>query len=180
MKIDISDLKHQPGATVAFAGEEGLKGFDFMGEEICFAQPLLVEGTVTNTDVGFLVSGTVTAVMCRECGRCTELFSDQVDAHFDMIYRQIEAPHHKLANAPEEDAADGEDDVEFFKGNFIDLMGIIVESIVMAVPMRAICREDCQGLCPVCGQNLNEGSCTCAEEKTDERLTALKELLNKE
>ncbi len=178
MKIDISDLKHQPGAVMDFAGEEGLKGFDFMGEEISFAQPLHVTGTVTNTDVGYLVCGTVTAVLHRACGRCTELFTDSLEAHFDMLYRQIETAQH--APATRDESEETEDDVIYFKGNIIDLMDLIVESIVMAVPMRSICSEDCLGLCPVCGQNLNQETCTCAEENVDERLAALKELLNKD
>jgi uncharacterized protein len=180
MKIDISDLKQQQGESVAFAGEEGFKSLDFMGEEICFVQPLQVEGTVTNTEVGFLVHGTASTVLSRQCGRCTEPFSDPLEVRFDMIYRQTESAHHAGSKQPTEEETDPEDDVEYFKGNTIDLKDLILESVVMAIPMRAICTEDCRGLCPVCGQNLNEKTCTCAEENVDVRLAGLKELLNKD
>lgn len=60
----------------------------------------------------------------------------------------------------------------------LDLDEFCYPEIVLALPTKFLCKEDCKGLCPTCGQNLNEGACTCGETEIDPRLSALAELLN--
>ena len=63
-----------------------------------------------------------------------------------------------------------------FTGEELDLCEAVQEQVIMALPVRPLCREDCRGLCPVCGADLNEESCTCAEKTVDPRWKALSEL----
>ncbi|MEG2005510.1 MAG: DUF177 domain-containing protein, partial [Bilophila sp.] len=58
----------------------------------------------------------------------------------------------------------------------INLAGLLWEEFVLALPVKPLCRPDCKGLCPVCGQNRNEGSCSCVQEEGDPRLAALRGL----
>ena len=60
--------------------------------------------------------------------------------------------------------------------NSLDTQPILLEQLQLNVPMRALCREDCAGLCPICGTNRNTGSCTCEDEETDPRWSALEDL----
>ena len=76
-----------------------------------------------------------------------------------------------------EAVADEDDQVEFFENNRIDLGPLIREQLMMAVPMKGLCREECRGLCPICGQDLNQGTCQCQVEETDPRLAVLRDLL---
>jgi uncharacterized protein len=64
------------------------------------------------------------------------------------------------------------------EGGFIDLSPIVREEGILAVPMQALCRPDCKGLCSICGQNLNEGTCECEHETGDPRLAALRAMLD--
>jgi uncharacterized protein len=59
----------------------------------------------------------------------------------------------------------------------LDLTEVVRQAIFLAIPMSPVCRADCAGLCPQCGQNLNEGQCHCVSEVVDPRLEVLKQLL---
>ncbi len=67
-------------------------------------------------------------------------------------------------------------DQESFDGKTIDLDPILREQLLLALPMNVVCSEDCQGLCPMCGQNLNEKKCGCVRTVVDPRLAALKDI----
>ena len=67
-------------------------------------------------------------------------------------------------------------DEELFDGKTIDLEPLVREQVLLALPMHAVCREDCKGLCGTCGKNLNEGECGCAPSQVDPRLAALKNI----
>ena len=109
------------------------------------------------------------------CARCLEQVELPLAASFDLLYR----PAATLEVA--EDIAIGEADAEvgFFQGQGLQLTDVLREQVLLAVPLRALCREDCKGLCPHCGLNLNTGSCQCAEQKSDPRWNALAGLRDK-
>jgi uncharacterized protein len=66
--------------------------------------------------------------------------------------------------------------VSFYHDDVIDLADVIREQLYLALPMKPLCREDCLGLCPVCGQNRNTTPCTCKTEWVDPRMDALRNL----
>jgi uncharacterized protein len=65
-------------------------------------------------------------------------------------------------------------EVEFIHGETVDLDAIIREQVYLALPMKNVCREDCAGLCPVCGANLNEGPCSCKKDSGHPAFSKLK------
>jgi len=67
-------------------------------------------------------------------------------------------------------------DEEVFDGRNIELDPILREQVLLALPMSVVCREDCKGLCPSCGKDLNEGACGCRPPVTDPRLAVLKNI----
>ena len=74
-----------------------------------------------------------------------------------------------------------DDDVDFapFEGDEIDLGELFREQILLAIPMTPLCREECKGLCPVCGADLNAGECSCERGEIDPRWSALADLKDK-
>ncbi|MCL6560327.1 MAG: DUF177 domain-containing protein, partial [Firmicutes bacterium] len=66
-----------------------------------------------------------------------------------------------------------------FHGDVLDVTPEVLKSIILALPMKAVCREECPGLCPGCGRNLNEGRCGCVNEDIDPRLSVLKDFFKK-
>ena len=71
----------------------------------------------------------------------------------------------------------GDYDLRVIEGDELDLDELIYSDIILLTPTKFLCKEDCKGLCPTCGKNLNEGDCACAKQQTDPRLEALRQLL---
>ena len=100
------------------------------------------------------------------CDRCAELIREKKSLHF----------HHLLLLAQEEQEEDG-DYVRIPDGQ-LDVGELAREDLILSLPTRFLCREDCKGLCPVCGKNLNRGECTCLEKKVDPRMEILRKFFD--
>jgi uncharacterized protein len=72
--------------------------------------------------------------------------------------------------------AASESEVGFYEGDGLDLADVLREEILLLLPMHRVCREDCKGICPVCGQNRNQVDCHCHQELADDRWAALRKL----
>ena len=84
----------------------------------------------------------------------------------------------QYSNKEEFVTADEENEVHFFQGDEIDITEAVLKQIFLNLPMKFVCREDCQGFCPHCGINLNTGKCSCADDQIDPRWEKLKILLD--
>jgi uncharacterized protein len=95
-----------------------------------------------------------------------------VDEPFELTYE----PRPARASESEREIADEDFSAAFYDNDEIDLEQLMRERFEMSLPMKPLCSEDCRGLCPVCGTNLNRGSCDCKTDWEDPRLAALKTL----
>ncbi len=179
MKLDIHDIKNSPGESKSYGFDEEYPKFAFMGEEIRFAEPVHLAVTVTNIEVGFLVQGFIHAVVKRVCARCTETLTDEINSDFTGLFQQ-EKESTSHAGEEDEESEDEDENLEVYSyhGNTIDITDIVSDTITVEISMKPLCREDCRGLCPVCGQNLNEKECSCDTEEIDERLADLKKIFS--
>ena len=129
---------------------------------------LLGEVKVTRTAKGLLLQSELSATVTAECVRCLEDFLLPLKINFTELY------------AFSLNSAD-ESGLILPENGKIDLEPLIREEMLLAIPINPICQTDCKGLCPVCGENLNEGSHTVhQEEVNDPRLSILKNLLDKD
>jgi len=120
--------------------------------------------------------GRVKATLELDCSRCLEPFSVPVDAAFDVLF----LPAGALAGEGEHEVKDDDLNVSFYKDDVIDLADIIREQCYLVLPMKPLCRPDCQGLCAVCGINRNRETCTCQSVWVDPRLEVLRKLTTSE
>jgi uncharacterized protein len=109
------------------------------------------------------------------CARCLEPISRDVARKFDLLYR----PQGSDAGKEELSVTAVEAEVAYYQGEALLLEDVLREQILLALPLKAICREDCKGLCPHCGKNLNVEQCACAEPLEDPRWSALKDIREK-
>ena len=109
------------------------------------------------------------------CARCLEPINREVTRKFDLLYR----PRGADAGREELSVTAVEAEVGYYEGGGLLLEDLLREQILLALPFRAICREDCRGLCVHCGRNLNLEQCGCAEPFEDPRWSALKDIREK-
>jgi uncharacterized protein len=116
--------------------------------------------------------GRVTTTLELDCSRCLEAFTVPIDAKFDVLF----LPAGANTGDGEQEVAEEDLGVSFYKDDTIDLGEVLREQFYLALPMKPLCREDCRGLCPVCGRNRNRETCDCQTEWVDPRLDALRQL----
>ena len=124
----------------------------------------------------FHLVGRVQSTLTLICGRCLEETPFPVDLPFDLLY----LPHHENVGEGEVEVEDDDLTAAYYRDDQIDLGQLVVEQLLLAVPMKPLCRESCRGLCPDCGTNLNTATCSCVRAWTDPRLEGLKSLLGKD
>jgi DUF177 domain-containing protein len=120
----------------------------------------------------FRLVGTVVTELELPCSRCLEPFRLPVAAPFDLRY----LPASTASSEPEREVDDEDLETSFYENDAIDLNELLREQFYLALPMKPLCQEDCRGLCPQCGTNLNTGTCDCAPVWEDPRLAPLKGL----
>ena len=122
-----------------------------------FGCPLQVDVKVSKVADKFLVDGTLAGAVKVRCDRCLEAFDLKLKSNFNVYL--VVRPSGPL----EEDVEllDEDMEVEFLKGETMDLDDIVREQIYLSVPMKCVCKSDCRGLCPQCGANLNIAPCSC-------------------
>lgn len=137
------------------------------------AEPVALTFDITKDDRRFHVVGNVATTLELTCGRCLEPFRFAVDAGFDLRYLP------RTDNTGEGEIEIEEDDLmtAYYGNDVIDLGQLMTEQVHLALPMKPLCDETCQGLCPQCGTNLNTGSCLCTTTREDPRLAGLKSML---
>ena len=119
--------------------------------------------------------GRLSAGLELQCARCLEPVPQEVTREFELLYRPLGAD----AGRDELSVTDAEAEIGYYQGNGILLEDVLREQVLLALPLKITCREDCKGLCPHCGKNLNQEQCSCAAAADDLRWAALKEIRGK-
>ena len=180
MLIELEDLEIHP---VDFR-EEYSPGVIDLGDEVRQRSPLLTAGRADLVEEhhgkhkvvqDIRVKGKLETSLEVPCARCLEPVVHQVESSFDLLYRPLgtDAGHEELS------VTDAEAEIGYYEGEGLLLEDTLREQVLLALPLKTVCREDCKGLCPHCGKNLNEIQCSCVDEVEDPRWSALKEIRDK-
>ena len=116
--------------------------------------------------------GRLSAGLELQCARCLEPVKQDVARKFELLYRPLGAD----AGRDELSVTDAEAEIGYYKGVGILLEDVLREQVLLALPLKITCRDDCKGLCPHCGKNLNQEQCSCAAPVEDARWAALKDI----
>ena len=162
MKINIASVLRNDGASKDFSGEVTLGKVEFMGSTLDFEKPLSVVGKVLNIGGTLEISARITGGYVTECSRCGRPVEEDFSAD--------------LFESMDDDFSDIDEECIIVQGNVIDISGSIEACIFGNIPMRSLCSEDCKGLCPMCGINLNEKECNCDTTVYDPRFAIFRNL----
>jgi uncharacterized protein len=133
--------------------------------DVALAAPLDVDLTARSVGEGVFVRGRIRTTVQMSCRRCLAPVESSVEDTVDLFYEPLTA---------EDEDADGEVYPLPLRGDELDLRDAIREQVLLRVPEFGLCREDCRGLCPQCGTDLNTGSCDCTPHEHDSPWSALK------
>ena len=136
------------------------------------AEPLEVRATAELLEGQIRITGELHTRLEMTCARCLEPVNEDVARDFDLFYRPLAS----MTKEEEERLKLDDTEIAFFEGQGLFLADVLAEQVLLALPMKAICRSDCRGLCPQCGVNLNNEECRCEAHVTDPRTAPLARL----
>lgn len=163
MPLELNDIFVTPDSQIEVDDCFVYDDLSAEGENLVVS-PVKIHGVVRNT--GGLVELVYTADFkySKPCDRCLTETEKTVKQEFI----------HTLALSAENEESD---DIIVVTGYALDLFSLVRDDILLELPIKHLCSDDCLGLCPQCGQNLNEGKCNCKKEAVDPRMAVLDELL---
>jgi uncharacterized protein len=171
--IEIEDLKQEPTHVSHVYATGQLR---LAHQDAALSEPVCVDFTLNHKDRKLEIDGTVKTAVLYKCSRCLKEFARPLAAEYNLFY----LPQPKGNRADEEIALKYEEmEISFYDGIRFDVDLMVLEQIELAMPMKFVCREDCRGLCYICGADLNERTCGCRKEEPDSRLAALLEFRKK-
>lgn len=163
MVIEISKIAKTDGASLPVSGEVSLADQSFGVLDVQFSGAIPVSGKVTNIGGVLYLDAQAEVKFRTVCARCLK----EVDV-------QLPVEIHERFSAS---AADEDDDILPLANDCIYVDDTLEQSLFGALPMKVLCKEDCKGLCPVCGCDRNETDCDCKNEDIDPRLAVLQDFL---
>jgi uncharacterized protein len=147
---------------------------EFFDSQLRQSTPLEVSGVaeLLGATQEIRLTGRLAVRMEADCDRCLGVASFPIDAGFDLFYR----PEGTGIRAEQIALEEGETEIGYYTGDGLELKEVLREQVLLALPMQRVCREDCKGICPVCGKDRNDGDCGCRVQPADDRWAALKSL----
>ncbi|HOJ09910.1 MAG TPA: DUF177 domain-containing protein [Clostridiales bacterium] len=152
MDINIIPILKKEGASLNVNFSGNVNDLESRVDSYNLVDPVIFKGTLQNRKGVLNLKGLIKFVYDTPCYRC-----------LNNIHGSMEIPvKEDILNAAK---VTDEDDAFTYEGDYLNIDRILKDYIILNLPMKQICREDCKGLCPVCGINLNNTICSCAEEK---------------
>lgn len=142
------------------------------GDAYRIVAPVAVAFDIHKDKDKFRLVGTVDTELELGCSRCLEPFRMPVHSEFDLRY----LPSSEASAEAEQEVEEDDLETSYYQDDQIDLNELLREQFYLALPMKPLCQDNCKGLCPQCGTNLNTGTCDCAPAWEDPRLAPLRNL----
>ena len=172
MKLNVHEIDEVAKELVYEESTDSLNTLLLHGQVCDFEFPAAAEVHVDYYRAGqeLFFQGHIDGSVIGHCARCLEEYTFQLGKDFFIVL----VPR---ANMPEEVELSGDElDLSFYEGDQVDLSPLVREQIILALPTRPLCRDDCKGLCASCGVNLNTQACSCTVSGGDPRLAVLRTL----
>ena len=171
MKVNVAELIRRPGAQIDVKLEGYLPSLERIAGSNLLS-PVTAKLRIDNSGTLIVVEGTLLVRVQLHCSRCLKEFALDLDVSFNEAFRE-KGPSAGMG-------MEQDDEIILFSGDIIDFTTTIRDNLIAALPMKALCQKNCRGLCPRCGQDLNQGECDCPKSEGDPRMAVLGKLLKTE
>ncbi len=166
LKINVAEIKKNLVGEKSFSFSLSSKELGLSKEELALVGMVEVNGQISNGGDVLLLKAALSAVVHRQCARCLKEFDGSLTTVVEERYYPV------TAEGLSEDALTYQFDV-------VDITEALREGLLLAEPLKVLCKADCKGICPKCGADRNVRECSCTVGTVDPRLSALEALLNK-
>lgn len=168
MLINLSEIMSIPGNNVRKDMPLGLDTFSFRGAEYIFAHKEPVTLSIVNMgNRKVSIEASTKLALSIPCSRCLEEVIAPLDIH---MFKEVDF------RSTEEERIKDLDELNYISGYNLDVDLLVYDEILIGFPLKVLCKENCNGICNVCGTNLNEGTCDCESTGTDPRMSVIRDI----
>lgn len=164
IRINVAEIKKRLVGEKTFTYDLTPEELEIKSDELAVEGAVKTVGRMSNAGDVLLLEATMSAQVRRTCGRCLKEFTAVTKA--EVVEKFYPAGAENI-----------EQDAFVYDSDVIDITEPLREGLLLAEPMQALCKQDCRGLCPVCGADLNDDDCGCERFSVDPRLAALKQFI---
>ena len=170
MKLDITKGIQRKGVDVAFELTDVWGEDHWNGDTVAYVRPVTLSGTYMLADETVIVRGNARAVIESPCARCLAATETSVEAEVEEAFIRDKGQEREV-----------DDDQYMYSGHVLELDEAVRTALLLELPSRILCKEDCLGLCDQCGADLNINACSCQKDLTRRNpFSALASLLNED
>lgn len=176
MRINLYDLMAVVGMENTVLVDSLKTEGNLWGEKfsVCSKEPFHVYLKHVQKDIVSVVVD-VTVVVERSCGRCLKRVSNVYDLH---ILRDMDVANRKAVDSSFDESLSETDEISYIEDCTLDVDMLVLDELYTVLPMMVLCKEDCKGICKVCGINLNESTCDCDQTVPDPRMAVFSDIFN--
>ena len=164
IKINVAEIRRHLTGKKLLQFDAEPEELDITETELPIAGKVRIDGEISNVGDVLLLQARVSARVNRMCSRCLKEFTA------DSVAEVVEKYYPSGSPGVENDAY-------VYEADIVDITEPLRESLLLAEPLRVLCKEDCLGICPVCGADRNVHPCSCDTGTIDPRLAALKQFI---
>ncbi len=164
MKIDVSSIVKINGASLDVRFDEAIAELNNLESGFDFKDAVKFEGVLTNASGVLKLNGSLKASYSTKCSRCVK----DIEDNFELKIREDIIEGSETADV----------DAYTYNDNYILLDSILKDNIILNLPVKKVCDDNCKGLCPRCGTNLNEKTCDCKDDYINPQMEALKKFFD--
>ncbi|MEE1305961.1 MAG: DUF177 domain-containing protein [Agathobacter sp.] len=170
MKIDISTIVKSINKVTTEEVEFSFDTFESKDGTFTILEKSPISLKIANQENAvILITGEVDLTVAIPCGRCLEDVPTNI--HFDI--------EKKLTISGDTLVDEDMEQTDYLIGFEMDVDNLVYTEILVNWPMKVLCKDDCEGICRVCGMNLNKGTCSCQRTELDPRMAAIQDIFNK-
>lgn len=166
MQIDLTSILVTSGLSMEFEVTESIENLEILSKECGVDKLVTVKGKLTNELATIKLEGMINLSYSLQCARCLKEIHKEVSKHINESFI-----HTKNAS---------DSDEYIYSGKTLDIDKAVVDNILLNIPTKLICTEDCKGLCHKCGVDLNENTCQCTPESDNNTFDVLKDFFQEE
>ncbi|MBN2654530.1 MAG: DUF177 domain-containing protein [Nitrospirae bacterium] len=167
MKITVSDI---PDDGMDIELNDPLKS-----EAVSIISPVRAQLHIIKNGSDVVLTGDVSAEVDLCCSRCLKNFASSINSRIEVSYH----PSSGISRDDHHQLKDEELETGYYIDDEINTDDVLMEQLLLSVPMKPLCSQNCEGLCPVCGVDRNQNKCSCSTKEPDPRLKQLEQLLKK-
>lgn len=172
MKLDLWSFLEGNKDILEFQGQIESMDLQISDRDVKLTKPVEYSGYIFKVNRDNVIDLKIKYTYSERCSRCLALSNKEIET---SLYGKLLEGKYDL-----EDEADGYEEILYYENNVLSLYEYIREQIILALPIKTLCSENCKGLCSKCGMDLNKGNCDCVHEDIDPRLEKLKDFFSKE